>query len=198
MKSPVLFDKYLKEGEAILWSGQPKSGMQLRDADIILIPISIILIGFAVVLDYVMTQFESPFIFKVAGILIALAGMYVGGIRFFLDRSKRKHIFYCITSKRILVISGRKRKLQTLPLKNIDRLDKTEEKDGSGFIIFGETNPLWPWLLGKFIMSGSNVPGLEMLPDVRSVYNLLEDQIKIEVPEILIERLKEEKKEELN
>jgi len=96
------------------------------------------------------------------------------------------------------VIAGRKKKLSTLPLKNIDRLDKTEEKDGSGFIIFGNTNPLWPWLLGKFLMSSDTVPGLILLPDVNAVYTLLEDQVKISMPTSLVEKINEERKEMMN
>jgi hypothetical protein len=176
------FSPHLKEGERILWTGKPKTGFQLRDADIILIPVSIILIGFSVVLDYTMIQFESPAIFKVIGVLFAVAGIYFGGVRFFLDRAKRRKIFYCITDKRVLIIAGSKKKLKTLPLKNIERLDLTEEKDGSGFIIFGNTNPLWPWLLGKFIMAGEGVPGLEMIDGVKEVHRLLENEITVSMP----------------
>jgi len=198
MDSSALFSKYLKENETVLWAGQPKMGMQLRDADIIIIPVSIILIGFAVGLNFIMLQFDAPFIFKIAAVMFGFAGIYFGVIRFILDLIRRKRTYYCITSRRVLVISGSKKKLQTLPLKNIERLDKTEEKDGSGFIIFGNTNPLWPWLIGKFIMPGDNVPGLVLIPDVKTVYAILEEQIKVEMPEILLEKLKDEKKEQMN
>ena len=170
----------------------------MRDADMILIPISIILVGFAFGLDYSMTQFEAPFIFKIAGVLFAAVGIYVGAIRLVLDRWRRQHTFYSITSKRVLVISGRKKKLSTLPLKNIDRLDKTEEKDGSGFIIFGNTNPLWPWLIGKFVMSATSVPGLILLPDVNVVFNLLEELVKVSMPSSLVEKINEHRKEMMN
>jgi hypothetical protein len=192
------FSGLLKEGESIVWSGKPVGGILIRDTDIILIPISIILLGFSVALDYVMIYFESAFIFKFIGVSFALLAVYLGGIRFVLASIRRKRIAYCITNKRVLVISGRKKKLQTLPLKNIDRLDKTEEKDGSGFIIFGNTNPLWPWLLGGFYMTGNNIPGLALLPDVQSVFTILEDQIKVEMPTSLIDKINNEKKEELN
>lgn len=159
---------------------------------------SIILIGFAMILDYILMIYEAPFLFKVFGALLIILGIYFGIIRFSLDMLKRKRTFYCITDRRVLVISGRKHKLKTLPLKNIDHLDKTEEKDGSGFIIFGSVNPLWPWLLGNFYMVGDTVPGLEMLPDVNSVYDILEGQIKKPIAAEIIESIQEEKKEELN
>ena len=192
------FSRFLKPGETILWTGNPVPGILIRDADIILIPMSIILLGFSVILDYVMMHFESNFIFKIIGVTFALLAIYMGGIRFLFDSLKRKRTFYCITNKRVLVISGRKGKLKTLPLKNIESLDKTEEKDGSGFLIFGNTNPLWPWLLGGFYMAGENIPGLETLPDVREVFTILEAQIKVEMPDSLIEKIKEEIREELN
>ncbi len=198
MNNPLLFQKYLKEGEKILWTGQPQRGIKIRDADIILIPVSIILIGFAVILDYVLMNYDSPLAFKALGVMFALGGIYSGGIRFILDASHRRKTFYCITNKRVLVLSGSKKTLKTLPVKNIDQLDKTEERDGSGFIIFGNTNPLWPWLLGKFYMSGDSIPGLEMLPDVNTVFDLLEDLIRVEISPTIIDQLQSGKKHELN
>src|ERR1041384_1286075 len=108
------FNALLKEGETILWAGQPIGGIQIRDADIILIPVSIILLGFSVILNYVLIHFESDIIFKFIGAGFAVAAIYLGGIRFFLDLMKRRRTFYCITNKRVLVISGGNRKLQTL------------------------------------------------------------------------------------
>ena len=192
------FSPFLKTGETILWTGNPVTGILIRDADIILLPMSIILLGFSVILNYVMMHFESNFIFKFIGVTFAFLAIYMGGLRFLFDALKRKRTFYCITNKRVLVISGRKRKLKTLPLRNIERLDKTEEKDGSGFLIFGNTNPLWPWLLGGFYMAGENVPGLETLPDVKEVFTILEAQIKVEMPPSLIEKINSEIREELN
>lgn len=192
------FSRFLKVEETILWTGKPKSGILIRDADIILIPMSIILLGFSIILDYVLIHFESNFIFKFIGVTFALLAIYMGGMRFLFDALKRKRTFYCITNKRVLVISGKKGKVKTLPLKNIDRLDKTEEKDGSGFLIFGNTNPLWPWLFGGFYLVGENVPGLETLPNVKEVFRILEEQIKVEMPDSLIEKIQSEIKEELN
>src|SRR6476620_6225926 len=108
------FNPFLKSGEKILWTGNPVTGILIRDADIILIPMSIILLGFSVILDYVMMHFESNFIFKFIGVTFALLAIYMGGIRFLFDALKRTRTFYCITNKRVLVIAGRKGKLKTL------------------------------------------------------------------------------------
>lgn len=198
MDSPSNFNSHLKEGESILWEGAPKGGFQLRDADVILIPMSIIMLGFALILNYILLNYESPFVFKVFGIFLAVFGIYLAGIRFFMSAGKRKRTFYCITNKRVLVISGRKKKLKTLPLKNINRIDNTEEKDGSGFIIFGNVNPLWPWLLGGFYMTSENIPGLEMLSDVKLVLAILQKQVKTEIPDTLATEIRSMNKDDLN
>lgn len=193
-----LFTPHLKDGEKILWLGNPRRGFYLRDADIILIPFSIILIGFTVILEYAIFHYDSSIAFKILGFMFALGGIYLGFIRYFLDAVKRKSEFYCITNKRILVIAGSNKKLKTLPLKNIDQMDKTEERDGSGFIIFGTTNPLWPWLFGKFYMTNNNIPGLEMITEVNEVYSLLQNQIKIEISPLIIEKLNNFDKQDFN
>ncbi|HUM46012.1 MAG TPA: hypothetical protein PLD84_03720, partial [Chitinophagales bacterium] len=107
MEIDGLFKPYLKEDENILWSGQPKRGVQIRDADIILIPMSIILIGFSLILDYTLMHYDSSVVFKLFGGLLAVAGIYMGLIRFFTDAAKRAQTFYCITTKRVIVLTGK-------------------------------------------------------------------------------------------
>lgn len=194
-----LFTPFLKESESMLWRGQPKKGIQLRDADMILIPMSIILIGFALILNYILWLYSASFLLHLFGALLAAGGIYLGVIRFFVDASKRARTFYGISDKRVIVLTrNRKPAIKTLPLKNIDRMDITLEKDGSGFIIFGNTNPLYPWLLGGFYFTGESVPGLELLPDVRMVYDLLNKQIRIPVSPLLTTAISQSAKDELN
>ncbi|MBA3649109.1 MAG: hypothetical protein H0W62_11265 [Chitinophagales bacterium] len=192
-----LFIPYLKEDEKIIWTGQPKRGVQLRDADMLLIPMSIILVGFSLILNYTLLYYESPFTLKIIGVMLALASVYMCILRFFLSARKRARTFYCITNKRVLLKNERKKlNLKTLPLKNIERLDLTEEKDGSGFIILGNTNPLYPWLLGGFYFVQEALPGLAMLPNVKEVYDILYSLVKINItPSLLNELNKEDQKD---
>ena len=195
-----LFDRYLKEQEEILWMGQPKKGIQIRDADMLLIPMSIILLGFSLILDYMLTQYQSSFAFKILGIMLASASVYIGIIRFFVDSARRASTFYCITNRRVIVMKGKKKqRISTLPLRNIEQMDITVEKDGSGFITFGSTNPLYPWLFGVFYFASEEVPGLALLPDVNQVYQLLLARIKIDITPSLVEEIRrEEGKEQMN
>lgn len=199
MPSIADFESYLKPGESILWTGQPKPGIQIRDADMILIPMSIILIGFSIILNYTLFHYRANLILLIFAIAIGIAGIYGGALRFFSDAAKRARTHYCITTHRVIVLTAKQKPaIKTLPLKNIDRMDITEEKDGSGFIIFGNTNPLYPWLLGGFYFSHDAVPGLELLPDAKLVYNILQKQIKVELPVVLEQQIKNQQPEDLN
>lgn len=165
------FENRLKEDEQIIWCGKPKDGILVKHADLILIPMSVILMGFALIFDYVLIRYNAPFIFVSIGIVLTLTGIYFLFIRFYTDKARRKNIFYCLTTKRILMLSGRKHNnLKELPLRDIIQLEKSEDKDGSGFILFGFTNPLFPWLFGTISTSNEKISGLESLTDVNDVY----------------------------
>ena len=81
-------------------------------------------------------------------------------------------------------------KLKTLPLKNIERMDLTEEKNNFGHITFGSTNPLWPFLFGHFYLSLENIAGLENIPDAKKVFQLIEKLKRINVSENVINTVK--------
>ncbi|MCY7360637.1 MAG: hypothetical protein LH629_01005 [Ignavibacteria bacterium] len=190
------FEVHLKENEKIVWSGRPKQGILMRDVDIIIIPMSLILFGFALIMDYAAFTYQVSFVFKSLGVLLSLSVIYIGVLRFFVNANHRKKLFYCITSKRILVLSGKK-KFSTLPLRNIESLDKTTENDGSGFITFGTVNPVWPWLFGGFYFTAENIPGLELVPDADIVYQILIHELQTNVDPEILEKLKPGK-EDLN
>lgn len=185
-----IFTGYLKEGEKIAWCGKPRQGVLIRDVDMIAIPMSLILLGFSLILNYAAFFYHAGFLFISLGILFGLLFIYAGILRFSMNARHRKNLFYCITTKRILVVRGRKKKLLTIPLKSIEELDVTVEKDKSGFITFGTVNPVWPWLLGGFYFTSQNIPGLELVPNVEGVYDILIEQLQSQVDIEVIARLR--------
>ena len=182
------FEGHIKENEHIVWCGRPKQGILIRDVDLIAIPMSLILFGFSIVLNYAIYNYYPGISFMFLGFMLSFVCVYAGIIRFFRNSWHRKYLFYCITTKRVLVIKGKKKeKLSTLPLKNIESLEITTEKDLSGFITFGTVNPVWPWLLGGFYFTSENIPGIELVPNVGQVYDILVQQLESNVdPEVLI------------
>ena len=185
-----LFIPKLKENEKILWSGIPRQKILLRDVDMIFVPVSIIAVGFGVFFHFAIFYYHQYFFLPIA-VSIVLIGLYLGGIRFFLDTARRKALWYCVTDKRILLLSGKNQKnFKTLPLKDIEQLDFSEEKDGSGFILFGNTNPIWPWLFGKFFFTRETIPGFELIPDVRKVDQIIKEAIGSYVDPFVLEKVK--------
>ncbi len=181
----------LKPNENILWCGAPKRGFLLKDSDMILIPISIIMLGFSFILDYILISYDSPLLYKPLGVVFTLIGLYIGFFRLVLDARRRKNTMYCLTNKRILRLDGKHSgQFQTLQLKDIQQLDKTIEKDGSGFILFGTINPLIPWLLGGFTTTKAVLPGLEFVPDVELVYEKISLAISSHVDPLVLEKIK--------
>jgi hypothetical protein len=186
----ILFNQYLKENETIEWSGTPKQGILIRDLDMLVIPMSFILFGFALIIDYAVIRYDAPWLFKSLGFVLSVSFIYVGILRFFINARHRRNIHYAITSKRVLLFNSGSKKLQTLPLRNIEDLDITIEKDGSGFITFGSLNPVWPWLFGGFYFSKNDLPGLELIPNAKIVYNILNNLLDSNVDPYVIEKLK--------
>jgi hypothetical protein len=191
------FEAFLKPGERILWTGKPKQGLLLRDADMIAIPMSIMLLGFASLLDFLVLNFDVRWPVIFFAVVSTGAFVYLGVLRFFTAARRRRYIDYCLTNKRVLMMHGRKGKLETLPLSQIDKAEVTAEKDGSGHVSFGNSNPVWPWLLGTFYFSSAAIPGFELIPDVEAVYDKLVEQLRSQVDPRVIAELKPDR-DELN
>jgi hypothetical protein len=171
------FEPLLKPGEKILWYGMPRQGLLIRDADMLAVPMSIMLLGFTLLIDFFAVT--NPNLFTVASaVLFSGLFVYLGVLRFFTAANRRKRIHYCITTRRVIVMRGKKRALSTLPLRNIQRAEVTAEKDGSGYISFGNTNPVFPWLFGTFYSTSDQIAGLELIIDVEIVYAVLTAQLQ--------------------
>jgi len=179
---------YLKEGEVIRWLGQPIGGIRLKDADMIVIPVTIILLGFGTVLDVQAIHYHADFIFIFFGFMITLLALYLIFPRFIVDKRKREQTYYCITSLRVLVLelNGRKkRKFQSLPLQAITNMQIIDKKNDEGYISFGENNALFSWLMGRFYTSTETIPGFDKIKNVAMVFEILiqaRENVSIDYP----------------
>ena len=165
---------YLKPGETIKWLGQPIGGLRLKETDMIVIPNSIILFAFGSILSIETIRFEANFVFVSFGFILTLLGLYLIFPRLILEKLKREATYYFITSHRVLVLSGRrKRKFQSLPLQAITILQITDEKNDEGYISFSENNALFSWLLGRFFTASDHIPGFDKIKNVTMVFEIL-------------------------
>lgn len=163
--------QHLDVGEDLLWIGQPRSGIILRTADIFLIPFSLLWCGFAIF--WVMMAAQGSIFFAMFGIPFVIIGLIFVFGRFIVDAKQRENTIYGLTDDRIIIKSGIiSKNIRSLNIRTLSDVEYNEKNDGSGTISFGPKNPIMIWWNGMSWWPGmkSNAQ-LELIPDVRKVYN---------------------------
>ena len=167
---------HLDPGEKVFWAGQPQQGMFLQVADFFLIPFSLMWSGFVFFWEYsVITMPDSHFFFALFGIPFVLVGCYVLFGRFFFDAFVRKHIFYAVTSERIILISGFfRQQVKSLNIRNLQEITLKESSNRRGSISFDSTLPLMNWMRGVYPMGGTaGAFQMNHIENAKSVYRLI-------------------------
>lgn len=181
-----VFEPYIEEEELVLWADKPDTSVYLTPADILLVPISIVL-GFffmsqgmlyvttAISLGYIST---GIFALAIWGILFILAGCYLMLGRFLYKNWRKKHTYYGLTNKRVLVYA-RGRRIITELLSEIPSLKKSVRGNGIGTITFGHSpfTASWCGNTGMNCLAGFDQWDLFALHDIRDanyVYEIIE------------------------
>lgn len=168
----------LGTGERLLWTGMPRQGVCFRAGDALAVPFSLLWGGFAVFWEYnVVNSNKAPFFFMLWGIPFVLMGIYLIAGRFLFDSYQRTRIYYGVTDRRVLILSGIwTREVKAISLQNLNETSLTERSDGSGDITFGSMNPMYTMWRGTAWpgMDKKMVPAFELIDDVRQVYNLIQ------------------------
>lgn len=174
--------QHLDPGERLLWSGQPRGGIQLRGQDVFLIPFSILWGGFAIFWEYMaLTQASKApgpigVVFPLFGLPFVAVGLYFIFGRFFVDAYSRSRTFYGVTSERILIVSGLfSQQTKSLQLRTLTDVSLTQRSDGSGTITFGPTH-----LLNSFFPAGAwpgagryAPPSFDLIERAKDVYDIV-------------------------
>ncbi len=128
----------LEEDESLLWSAQPRQGIFLRASDKGLIPFSLLWGGFALFWEYEAISNNAPFLFVLFGLPFVIAGLYLMVGRFYYDARLREKTFYGITNRRVIILSGiRKKQSKSIAFEDIADMSMVENPDGSGVIALG-------------------------------------------------------------
>ncbi|HTV47513.1 MAG TPA: PH domain-containing protein [Phycisphaerae bacterium] len=168
----------LDRDERLLWSGQPRTGIQLRPQDAVLIPFSLLWGGFAIFWEYmVLTKMKDPTdaFFPIFGAVFVLIGLYLIFGRFFVDARIRERTFYGVTSERVIIISGLfSQQVKSLQLSTITDLSFTQRPDESGTITFGPTLPGGRFVVSGWPASGRYLPpSFDLIDKVKDVYDII-------------------------
>jgi hypothetical protein len=167
----------LSKDEKLLWTGRPKAGIVFRSSDIFFIPFSLLWFCFAIFWEYNVVKMGINF-FALFGLPFIVMGLYISAGRFFIDALKRKNTVYGITDNRIIIKSGIFSKdIKSLNIRTITDLTFREKADGTGTISIGPTDFRYAIFSGMGYWPGLKLPpSLELIDDVKRVYNILIDQ----------------------
>jgi len=184
---PDPFQGDLLSGERVLWTGQPDPTRIFSAGDIFLVPFSLMWGGFAIFweasvlgLVFPTPRNATPALFMVLwGIPFVLVGLYMIVGQFFVKRWRRRNTTYAVTTQRALIATRiRQRQVQAALLDTIPVINKTVRSDGSGTIVFGNSN----WTTSMYQDSGmdffgraSSQPCLVFsdIPHVNMVFDLV-------------------------
>lgn len=172
-----LVKRELAPGERVLWSGQPRQGVYLRGADIMLVPFSLMWGGFAIFWEYSVVTSNAPFFFRLWGLPFVGIGLYLIFGRFFVEAKQRASTYYAVTNQRLLIISGLfSRATKSRNLRTLSDLSLSEGNSNYGSIFFGGGSPFssmyrgfssWPGM-------GSQIgPHFDQIQSARSVYEII-------------------------
>jgi len=171
------FQRFLVTGEHLLWTGRPRTGIVFRVVDWVLIPFSLIWTAFAVSWNWAVWSTGAPLAFKLFGLPFLLAGLYFVAGRFVLDAWARATTSYAVTNHRVLISERKGGNLRSLEIGSLPSLELNERKDGSGTIRFGPLAGLAMWGYLMWRPSLDSTPSFFRIPDARSVYTLIRDQL---------------------
>jgi len=179
---------FLKNGESLLWSGQPLKGLRLQTKDAFLIPFSIFWCGFAIFWELMAlgilfrknsfggsTSLVSG-IFPLFGLPFVIIGLYLLFGRFIVDALRRKKTYYGVTEQRILIIIGSSsQKVRSFDLKSLTNVNMIKKRDGSGTITFSapQAIPAYSSNTSRPRPNWNATAMFELIPNVSDVYQII-------------------------
>ncbi|MHB1278555.1 MAG: hypothetical protein ACYC1Q_09155 [Bacteroidia bacterium] len=158
-----LFKDQLSGKEQILWASVPLQGLRLRKSDKYMIPFSLLWCATVVIWEwFALGMGELGTTMAWFGVPFMLIGLYLLVGRFYMDAFIRRNTFYALTSKKILVKTGRwNSSVDQFLLKSIKRITVEQGKGESGTLrCYDERNAL--------------ILQLEMVPEMLRLADLIQ------------------------
>jgi len=173
MATPENFPFELEPGERVLWSGAPRKGLAFRSADLLQVPISLIIL-YVLAKQFPYMSFAGPVDVAIATV-ITMAVFYVAVGRFFFDAYRRGKTAYALTSERMLIReSVLSNFVKSFPLNTITDTYLFHLRDGFGNIRIGRRYLPVGWQDSRLSATRGHPNGFAMIADASHVYDLLE------------------------
>ena len=164
----------LEPDERLLWAGRPGQGLRVRRGDRFMIPFSLMWGGLVIFAVYDAFAEGAPLFSRFWGVPFTLLGLHLIVGRFLWDAWRRRHTFYGVTDRRILIRSGaRFRTTTSIDLRTLPGLTLAERVSGAGDVVL-DTSDASHVGCGGLVPKGSKIPAmLEFLLDARNVYDII-------------------------
>jgi hypothetical protein len=162
----------LSQGERLLWSGRPRTGVVFRPTDIFEIPFSIFWTGFSVF--WISVAAAGGGAFALFGVPFLVIGFYMLVGRFVIDAKQRARTLYGVTNQRVIIKSGLfSRSVKSINLRTLSDLTMTEKKNGGGTITLGPASPMSYWSGAWMYGIDLGPPRLLLEKDARHCYEII-------------------------
>jgi hypothetical protein len=162
-------------GERLIWHGQPRQGICLREADLFLIPFGFLLSSFSIIWECNAISRGLPG-FAAFGVSFVLIGLYLMIGHILQDAARRKKTHYAVTDRRVIIISGSIfRANNSITLNSVNDINYFSEFGNWGTISIGAAPYFYSMMFdGSWrCLIQRNVPQLEMIDNARDVYQLI-------------------------
>jgi hypothetical protein len=173
----------LSAGENVIWRGQPKRGLLLRENDALLITFSLPFMGLSTFVVVMVIKWGVPLFAIVFFAIFWLYGLFLFFGRLVFDAWIRARAFYALTDRRILILRSRPwTRFQSIALDQSPEPTLHETASGRGTITFGRVVPYWNRFdrggVGFSIASLEEVPQFLAIENARKVFAMVQEKMR--------------------
>ncbi len=136
------FDRYLKEEETILWTGQPEKNKSNRTYIFLLLVSGIFATVFASLWNIIVWSNSTPVFFKIFGLFFLFSSAFGGIIHIILHKYRRSKTYYAISTQRIYIeylFFGKR--IKSYKIKSLPKPTLTKYSNGIGTILINYETP---------------------------------------------------------
>jgi hypothetical protein len=168
----------LVRGERVLWRGAPAQGLLFTSRDALMIPFSLVWLGFTVFWLVMVTMKGAGVFFYLWGTMFVGIGLFFTMGRFIVDAWLRSRTLYAVTDQRVLILRSATpfARFTSIELDRLPELNLIGDGNTKGHIRFGPSASLF----GNRSMS-SWMPSLDPTPQLlgidkpQMVFDLIRD-----------------------
>ena len=153
-------EPHLLPSERLLWAGRPDPTKHFTAHDVVLIPFSLVWLGFVIFWLTAVISSGAPSFFVLFGSVFLVIGLLMAVGRFFIKAARKRRTRYGVTNSRVIVVEGNR--VTDAPVRGQSASIEVKP-DGYGSIVIGQPTAMLARYYGAKFYANS---GLEMFVPV--------------------------------